>query len=256
MVLFDLDETLVQEVAPVLDALRATCEVAGLRRGLDALGLATTLREEARTLWEAAPTHAAARALGISSWEGLRSRFPGDDPTVRWLRRWAPTYRRQVWARALARHGVRDADLARVLADNFPRERAARHAVYDDAEPTLRRLRAAGLRLAVVTNGPSDLQRQKLAASRLGDYFEAVVVSGEVGVGKPDPGIFARALGELRSEPAQALMVGDSLARDVAGGNAAGVRTVWINRRTVSRGQADPLPDQEIHSLHELVPPS
>ena len=250
--LFDLDETLVEEVAPVLDALRATCTVAGLRRGIDPVELAATLRREARALWEAAPTHAAARALGISSWEGLRSCFLGDHPTIEALRAWAPVYRRQLWTRTLAEHGITDPLLVETLAEVFPRERAARHAVYADAEPTLRRLSGTGARLGLVTNGPSDLQRQKIEASGLGHFFAAIAVSGEIGIGKPDPAIFSAALQDLGVEPKDGLMVGDTLARDIAGGRAAGLKTVWLNRRNTVRRPDDVLPDVEITSLHDL----
>jgi phosphoserine phosphatase len=252
VVLFDLDETLVQEVAPVLDALRATCEVAGLHGGVDALALAVSLRETARRLWEAAPTHAEARALGISSWEGLRSSFPGEHPLLQRLRAWAPEYRHQVWSSALAEHGLADPSLVDLLAERFPHERLKRHAVYADAEPALRRLRERGMRLGLVTNGPSDLQRQKIAASGLAAYFETVVISGEVGVGKPDPTIFDVALGALSVQPDQAVMVGDTLGRDVAGARAAGIMAVWLNRRQSTRQPDQPEPDQEITTLADL----
>lgn len=254
VVLFDLDETLIEEVAPVLDALRATCEVAGLHGGIDAVALAATLRDTARRLWEAAPTYAEARALGISSWEGLRSCFPGEHPTLRRLRDWAPEYRRDVWARSLAVHGLSDPELVDLLADRFPQERLARHAVYADAEPALRRLRARGLRLALVTNGPSDLQRQKLLASGLSGYFACVAISGEVGVGKPDPAIFGVALEPLGAVAGEAMMVGDTLARDVAGAQAAGIPSVWLNRRHAQRVEDQPRPDHEIDSLADLEP--
>ena len=252
VVLFDLDETLVQEVAPVLDALRVTCELAGLRRELDPLALATTLRSQARAVWEAAPTHTAARALGISSWEGLRSCFPGSHPTVAALRAWAPVFRTEVWGRALADHGITDPQLVVALAAAFPRERAARHAVYADAEPALRRLVGAGAKLGLLTNGPSDLQRQKIAASGLGAYFEAIVVSGEVGVGKPDAAVFRVALDQLGAAPVEATMVGDTLARDIAGARAVGIRSVWLNRRQTALRLEDPLPDLEIRTLDDL----
>ena len=95
------------------------------------------------------------------------------------------------------------------------------------------------------------LQREKLAASGLGDYFEIVVVSGEFGVGKPDPSIFRHALSQLRSDGSGAVMVGDNLTRDVDGAIAAGLEGVWINRR----GQVPPEPRPglaEISTLSDL----
>ncbi|MGO9760617.1 MAG: HAD family hydrolase [Solirubrobacteraceae bacterium] len=66
--------------------------------------------------------------------------------------------------------------------------------------------------------------------SGLDDYFDVVVISGEFGVGKPEPSIFEHALALLGSDREHAVMVGDSLARDVDGAFAAGLRAVRVNR--------------------------
>ncbi|MCL4508732.1 MAG: HAD family hydrolase [Chloroflexi bacterium] len=55
-------------------------------------------------------------------------------------------------------------------------------------------------------------------------------MSGECGAGKPDPRIFQRALHHFRVPPPAAVMVSDSLERDIAGAYAAGCRPIWINR--------------------------
>lgn len=67
--------------------------------------------------------------------------------------------------------------------------------------------------LAVVTNGAGCLQREKLAASGLGDFFQAVVVSADLGVAKPDPSVFRHALDRLGVDGADATMIGDSIGR-------------------------------------------
>jgi putative hydrolase of the HAD superfamily len=84
--------------------------------------------------------------------------------------------------------------------------------------------------LALVTNGAACLQREKLAASGLGDYFEAVVVSADLGVAKPDPAVFERALAQLGANSNRGVMIGDSLRKDVDGALAAGLGAVWVNR--------------------------
>ena len=70
---------------------------------------------------------------------------------------------------------------------------------------------ARRLRLALVTNGASCLQREKFAASGLADRFDAVVVSGELRTAKPDPAVYAHALDAVGARPGDAVMVGDSL---------------------------------------------
>jgi len=85
--------------------------------------------------------------------------------------------------------------------------------------------------MALVTNGAACLQREKLAASGLSERFEAVIVSADVGVAKPDFAIFECALSDLGVRRDRAVMVGDSIAKDVDGALAAGLDAVWVNRR-------------------------
>ncbi|RIV41641.1 HAD family hydrolase [Micromonospora radicis] len=90
---------------------------------------------------------------------------------------------------------------------------------YPDTAPTLTALRAAGVRVAVVSNIGFDI-RPHFAAWGLADLVDAFVLSYEVGRCKPDPAIFWRACGMLGVDPEQALMVGDTAAD--AGAVAAG----------------------------------
>jgi putative hydrolase of the HAD superfamily len=184
--------------------------------------------------------------VGISSWEGLWCRFEGDDPAMRELRAWAPAYRRGAWAAALADQGVVDDELAVLLGERFGVERRARMETFADAEPALRAL-SASFRLGVVTNGAACLQREKLAASGLSSFFDAVVVSAEVGVAKPDARVFEAALSALGVDCV--VMVGDSLRRDVEGARAAGLDAIWLNRA----GSEVPRGVRSIGSLAELA---
>ena len=97
---------------------------------------------------------------------------------------------------------------------------------------TIERLQGAGLRVGVLTNGPSEIQRRKLRATGVEGAVDAVLVSEELGVAKPDVRAFALAAAALGTEPSATAMVGDSLLNDVAGGLAAGCApVVWIARR-------------------------
>ena len=158
---------------------------------------------------------------------------------------WAPAYRRDAWALALADQGVEDPALAAELGERFGAERRGRHHTFADVAAALDELSAHPM--AVVTNGAACLQREKLAASGLEDRFDAVVVSGELGVGKPDASVFRHALSLLGAE--RGVMIGDSLDRDIDGALAAGRDAVWINRFGSGPGR-EGVP--EISSLAEL----
>ena len=100
---------------------------------------------------------------------------------------------------------------------------ALRFEVLPGVPHALARLRAHGLALAVVANWDFGFH-EHLAASGLASWFDAVVVSAEVGARKPDPAPFRVALERLGVEPARALHVGDEPASDEAGALAAGMR--------------------------------
>ena len=83
--------------------------------------------------------------------------------------------------------------------------------------------------------------------------FATVVVSGEVGVAKPDPAVFGLVLGALGVGPERVWHVGDSLEADVAGARAAGLTAVWLNRARTPRPAGAPEPDHEISSLAQFT---
>ncbi len=88
---------------------------------------------------------------------------------------------------------------------------------------TLQAARSAGLVVGILTNGPSAWQRRKLELTGIGDAVDAVAISAELGVAKPDPAAFHRACELLGVAPADTAMVGDSEPFDIAGARAAGL---------------------------------
>src|ERR1700742_1589779 len=102
--------------------------------------------------------------------------------------------------------------------------------LYDDTLPCLDWLRAAGVRLAAVTNASGSHQRTKLDTLGIGRFFDTVVIAGELGAAKPDPVIFRTACARL-DVPAEATMhVGDLLEADALGARDAGLHGVWLDR--------------------------
>ena len=118
--------------------------------------------------------------------------------------------------------------------------------VYPDVIPALDALRAAGVRLAVISNfvwgGPELIHDLELAR-----HFEALIVSARVGFQKPHRGIFDHALKLMRVEPAAAVHVGDSYKADVQGARRAGIGAVLIDR-----SGGDPARLREEHEDAEL----
>ena len=125
---------------------------------------------------------------------------------------------------------------------------AIRFRAYPEVPGVLARLRAGGARLAVVSNWDVSLH-DVLERTGLRPLVDAVVISAELGVAKPDPAIFRAALDRLGAGPDGALHVGDSLEDDVAGARAAGLEAVLVARN----GAPAPEGVRTVRSLAELV---
>ncbi len=98
---------------------------------------------------------------------------------------------------------------------------------YPGVEETLRCLQDAGIGLAVVTDAESFQARRRLGRSGLTDYFEVVVTPEVSGKRKPEPDSLLCALRRLDAVPAEAMMVGDSLVRDIVPGRRIGMATAF-----------------------------
>jgi putative hydrolase of the HAD superfamily len=125
---------------------------------------------------------------------------------------------------------------------------AIRFRPYPEVAGTLARLRAQGARLAVVSNWDVSLH-DVLERTGLRRLVDAVVISAELGVAKPDPAIFRAALERLGADAAGAVHVGDSLEADVAGARAAGLEAVLV----VRNGAIAPEGVRVVSSLAALV---
>ncbi len=96
--------------------------------------------------------------------------------------------------------------------------------------------------VVVITNGFADVQRPRLTGSGLLPHISHVFISEEIGAAKPQRAFFDHVLRELGNpDPARCLVVGDSLSSDIAGGNAAGMDTVWFDRSEML-GESSPTP--------------
>lgn len=148
--------------------------------------------------------------------------------------------------RALAEHLQLDI-AATTMAGWYASALTTHGELYPGARELLDQLAGAGVLMALVTNGLSDVQRTRIGRLGVADYFAAVIISAEVGVAKPGPEIFDLTFGALgEPEPAGALMVGDNPPSDIRGGNDYGIATCWYN----PHGRAAPA---DIAATHEVA---
>jgi len=127
------------------------------------------------------------------------------------------------------------------------------YVLLPEALPTLQALKRCGYRMGVVSNNAfSEMLRATVKALGLSSFFGAVVASGDVGVKKPGPPVFLRALDLLDCRAEETVFVGDSLEADVAGARALGMTTIWVNP-SGSNVDIDPGPSYEVRSLREIL---
>ena len=213
---FDLDNTL-WDVEPVLERAEQ-CLAAWLQQHCPRLALS---REQMR----------AAR-------EQLARREPHNAHDLSYLRVATLT----AYARE---HGYDE----RVALDAFEVFLAARNVVeiFPDVAPALSRLRQR-YALASLSNGNADLAR-----IGLDHIFNVSLNARQIGAAKPHPRCFERLAGELALDPAAIAYVGDDPQLDVAAARAAGLRTVWMNRRALPWPAELPPADLTVRDCAQLA---
>lgn len=147
----------------------------------------------------------------------------------------------------LARLGLEDERLKREFVARFL---ASCRSGWRESRNVLSRL-APRFALGVVSNFYGNL-RLVLEEAGLAAYFSVAIDSEQVGVRKPEPGIFETGLRALRAPAHQAIFVGDSLARDIVPAKELGMKTIWVRRSSESPAGADRA-DWRINSLEELL---
>ena len=88
------------------------------------------------------------------------------------------------------------------------------------------------MKIALVSNGVSAIQRGRLSRCPLTPLFDAIVISEEAGVAKPDPRLLYTALDQLGcTDKSRAVMMGDSISADIAAANNAGMDSIFFSPR-------------------------
>lgn len=230
-ILFDLDDTLVDARGSWRAGFaEAIAELHARSPALQALGSPTAIYDG----WFRHYSEDAHRAAGFGEWQA--------------------SFTIEAFERLVAEHLGPDPALAARLVASYQAATPGHLAIFPDAEPLLERLRAR-YPLGLISNGPGPLQRPKIEKFSLERHFEVVLVSGEFGVRKPDPRIFANALEALGASAANAVFIGDNPTDDIAGACASGLAAIWVNRGdwpAPDPGNEAALPHAEVRELHEI----
>ena len=124
---------------------------------------------------------------------------------------------------------------------------------YPDAIEVVQKLRAKGIKTAIVTNISEDRvysQKKKIEALNLAPLFDEIIISGELGMHKPNREIFDYAAKKLGVSNEECIFVGDDVDSDVMGGLNAEMEVVWIDRW----GKGDLFPNEfRVHRVDSVL---
>ena len=115
------------------------------------------------------------------------------------------------------------------LYDSFNNDFGKHVVLLDGAVDVLKKLKEKGYILGAVTNGVSSLQNTKLDTAGIRKLFDVVVVSGDIGIYKPDRRIFDEAARRAGVENEKVLFVGDHPINDIKGALGAGMKAIRMN---------------------------
>lgn len=209
LVTFDLYDTLIELQPPRWERMAAACAQHGIRADAAALQAADVIAEDYFTEEN---TVQPIRDRSLEEREAFRLEY-----TRRWL------------AEAGLPH---DPDTIRAVRRSYLAEfdeAALGYAVFPDVLPAAARLRAAGIKTAIISNADDDVTAL-CAELAFADAMDAIVTSAVVGWEKPDPRTFRAALNATNTDAADALHIGDQPRSDVVGALGVGMRAALIDR--------------------------
>lgn len=226
---FDMDDTLLDGVGAMQAAWPQVLAPIAEQAGVDVQRLRDAISREASHFWrdEAAVGHWRLDLIGA---------------------------RTIAVARAFEAEGIGGVNPRRV-SEEYAELFREHSQLFADAVATLEAVRAAGLKTALLTNGPREMQREKIARFGLEQYFDLVVIEGEFGKGKPHSDVFRHALETVGVAPNEAWHIGDNLYADVAGAQSVGVYAAWIHRERLKMPEEDvpAIPDRSVAHLDEIT---
>ena len=229
-IIFDLDDTIVDDSSDVAACWEQTCREAAARiAGLSPVVLRAAIERERDSFWS----------------------DPGRLLTGRLDLRAAST---SIVGQALCSLGLNVPVAAAEIANRYRDLREDRITLLPGAIETLGWFRSRGVRLGMATNGSSAGQRAKIDRFGLAPYFDRIIVEGEFGFGKPEREVYEALFASLGASPANTWFVGDNLECDVAAPQALGVYGIWVDGSKGGLPEGTPVrPDRIIHSIVELA---
>ena len=225
--ILDLDDTLIDARRTRMEAFAVLDGLAAGQCGTKPGAVAEHADQVLKEVWRASPFVEEFARLGCAPTDALWVDFTGPGALLAQIRRWMPAFRIRYWQTLCSRASARREGDYTVLGEAFVAERQKRIRTFPGATDALAQLRRR-FPLALLTNGPGDLQRLKLKRTGLEPYFDAVIVSAEAGLAKPSAEVFALVCDSIGSPAERSIVVGDDWELDVVGAQTAGLPAILV----------------------------
>ncbi len=234
-ILFDLDDTILVAFGPAQSQWERTIAAFAGRLGpIEAQAVAAAISAASTELW-------------------------ADPGRHKYWRHRIGEARRKIVADAFAQlaaagHPLPEQPVGDALADAYNALHDEELAMFPDAHETLDRLKALGVKLALITNGAGEPQRAKVVRFALEHRFDHIQIEGEHGFGKPEERAYTHAMEVLGVGPHETWMVGDNLEWEVVGPQRLGIQAIWHDGYGVGLPPGCPIkPDRIIRRISELL---
>jgi putative hydrolase of the HAD superfamily len=230
--LLDMDDTILDDSSTVEECWNRVCARFAGPAGVEEAPFRAALRAEKDWFWSDPGRHEAGRLDLLGA-------------------------RAAIVAGALRRLGRSDDALAAEASAAYARCRKEACRPFPGALEALAAFRARGVRLALLTNGGSGIQREKIGRFGLAGFFDGIFIEGELGFGKPDERVFRRALESVGAAPRDAWVVGDNIEWEIVPAKRLGMGAVWVDPAgrglEIPRARTDAVPDRVVRSIAELA---
>lgn len=223
-IFFDLDDTLHDHLKPFANALHEC--VLNLPESASDLTLYKEFRRMSDLLWE----EYSSEKLGLEELRAQRIMF------------------------ALESFGVRLSFIEALQFQEQYEKELSSLTLFPEVPTLLPRLKAAGFKLGIITNGPVGHQYNKIRTLGLLEYVdeEMIFISDAVGSAKPDPQIFHYVSEKASLPPEDLLYIGDTWANDIDAPIKAGWQAIWFNHR-MRKSETSVQPLAEINQLSSIL---
>lgn len=147
-----------------------------------------------------------------------------------------------------------DDEAAIELANQYHERRENNNTPFPGAIETLEYFRETPIKTALITNGSAEVQRRKIEKYRLDQYFDMVLIEGEFGLGKPNPGVYSHIIDQLNVKAEASWIVGDNLVWEVEVPQKLGFFSIWNDyRRKGLPRDTHIVPDRIVNAIYELI---